>query len=127
MSEIRIGISGQAKTTVDQTNTADVIGSGSLPVFATPMMIALMEKAASEALVPFLEEEETTVGTRMNVSHDLASPVGAEIIATAVITAVDRRRIDFVVEARSKDQVIGKGEHSRFIVNAQSFLEKIYS
>jgi predicted thioesterase len=126
MSEILLETCAQASTVVDRTNTADTVGSGLLPVFSTPMMIALMEKAASCAVEPFLEKGQTTVGTIMKVSHDVASPVGAKIIATATVIAVDRRRIDFAVEAREGEKIIGKGTHSRFIVNSEQFLSKIY-
>ncbi len=126
MSEISLGTSGQASVIVDESNTADVIGSGLLPVFATPMMIALMEKAASNAVAIFLDEEQTTVGTMINVTHDAASPLGARITASARVIAVERRRIDFAVEAREGEKVIGKGTHSRFIVNSKQFLSKIY-
>ncbi|MFC4652082.1 thioesterase family protein [Lactococcus nasutitermitis] len=125
MSEIKIGSRGTAETTVDATNTALAVGSGSLPVFATPMMIALMEKAACASLAPFLENGQTTVGTQMSVSHELASPVGSQIVAIAIVTALDRRRIDFEVQATANGKIIGKGTHSRFIVDSQKFLDKL--
>lgn len=125
MSEIKLNSSAQATLTVDSTNTAKAVGSGSLEVLATPMMIALMEKAATKALAPFLENSQTSVGTEISTTHDLASPIGATVTATATVVAVDRRRIDFEVSASSNDKVIGHGTHSRFIVDSEKFMNKL--
>ncbi|CAM3209956.1 dihydrolipoamide acyltransferase [Lactococcus hircilactis] len=125
MSEIKCGEIAFSHVTVDATNTAQALNSGSLPVFATPMMIALMENAAMRAISHHLEDTESSVGIQINVSHDLASPIGAEIIAKATVIAVDRRKITFEVEAKQGDKTIGKGTHTRFIVTNASFLNKI--
>ena len=86
MEPITIGSKGTASVQVDETNLAVAVGSGSLPVFATPMMAALMEEAACNAVAPFLSEGETTVGTKLDISHDAATPVGLTVTATAEIT-----------------------------------------
>ena len=87
-------------------------------------MIALMEKAALTAVKPYLAEGETTVGTEIHVTHDAAVPVGETVVAEAELVAVDRRRLDFTVIARVGDELIGKGTHTRFVVNEERFLQK---
>ena len=99
-------------------------GSGSLPVFATPMMAALMEEAACNAIAPFLSEGETTVGTKLDISHDAATPEGLTVTATAEITGVSGREISYHVTAEDGVGVIGSGTHKRFLVDADRFLNK---
>ena len=115
------GTKGKAEVKVDDTNTAVTMGSGSLKVFATPTMIALIEKAACKALEGQLEDGQTTVGTKLDVAHVAATPVGMNVTAEAVLTEIDNRRLVFEVVARDEKDVIGKGSHERFIVNAEKF------
>lgn len=122
--ELKIGTSFQVCGVVTQENTAKAVGSSDLPVFATPMMMAMMESAAAQCAAQFLEAGMTTVGISIQSTHDAATPVGMKVRAVATITAVDRRRIDFSVEAYDECGRIGAGTHSRFIVQAESFLEK---
>lgn len=124
MKNLNKGIIGKANTVVDASNTADVVGSGSLKVFATPMMVALMEKAAVNALEDYLEEGETTVGTGINISHVSASPIGIEVNATAEVTYVNGREITFKLSASDSVGLIGEGIHTRFVVNAERFQNK---
>jgi len=126
MSDI-IGKTASVTTTVTENNTARAARSGSLDVFATPMMIALMEQAACECLANALTEGQTSVGTQANIVHTAASPVGAKITATAAVTGVDGRKIDFDVSASDGAGEIGKGTHSRFIVDAEKFMAKANS
>ncbi|WP_288302205.1 thioesterase family protein [uncultured Veillonella sp.] len=123
--EISIGTVGTAEVAVTAVNTADVMGSGALPVFATPAMCALMEKAAVLAVEDFMEDGESTVGIKLAISHDAPSPLGAEITATATITAVEGRKVSFAVEAREGDRIIGKGTHERFIIDCERFMNKL--
>ena len=116
------GTKGKAEVKVDDTNTAVTMGSGSLKVFATPAMIVLIEKAACKAL----EDGQTTVGTKLDVAHVAATPVGMNVTAEAVLTEIDNRRLVFEVVARDEKDVIGKGSHERFIVNAEKFTAKTY-
>ena len=116
------GTKGKAEVKVDDTNTAVTMGSGSLKVFATPAMIALIEKAACKALEGQLEDGQTTVGTKLDVAHVAATPVGMNVTAEAVLTEIDNRRLVFEVVARDEKDVIGKG----FIVNAEKFTAKTY-
>lgn len=124
MKELKTGIKASAGTVVTKEQTALSVGSGALSVFATPMMAALMEKAACEALAPFLEDGETTVGTELNIQHTAASPVGMGIMAEAEVTAVNGREITFRVSAEDTVGEIGCGTHKRFVVNAAKFQSK---
>ena len=119
------GLKGSAETVVVHENTAAAVGSGALEVFATPSMIALMEKAALETVKPFLAEGESTVGTEIHVTHDSAIPLGLTVTAEAELVEVDRRKLSFKVLARSGDEIIGKGTHTRFIVSQERFMQKV--
>ena len=118
------GLNGSASVRVIHENTAAVVGSGSLEVFATPMMIALMENAALNTVKPFLAEGEATVGTEISVTHNAPTPIGETVTAEAELIAVDRRKLQFQVQARVGDEIIGKGTHTRFIINEERFLQK---
>lgn len=96
---ISVGAVGTASTVVTPENTAAAVGSGALPVFATPYMIALMENAACNAIADGLEEGQSSVGTKLDVSHDAATPVGMHVTARAKLVEVDRRRLVFRVTA----------------------------
>ncbi len=124
MKEIKIGTRGTAETVVSKENMAVTVGSGSLEVFATPMMTALMEKAACNALEGLLENDETTVGTKLDVSHDSATPEGMTVKATAEVIEVHGREIVFTVRAEDNCGNIGKGIHKRFVVFAEKFMSK---
>lgn len=123
--EIKIGATYTAETVVDETKIASALGSGLVDVYATPMMIALMELAASECVRPFLGEDQVSVGGHVNVSHIAATPVGMKVSATATVSAADRRRIDFDVVMRDEAGEIGSGTHTRFIVERGRFMEKV--
>ena len=118
------GLKGSASVRVIHENTAAVVGSGSLEVFATPMMIALMENAALNTVKPFLAEGEATVGTEISVTHNAPTPIGETVTAEAELIAVDRRKLQIQVQARVGDEIIGKGTHTRFIINEERFLQK---
>ncbi|MDR2932328.1 MAG: thioesterase family protein [Oscillospiraceae bacterium] len=122
--DIKVGTEYTSATTVDQSNIASAVGSGLVDVFATPMMIALMELAASECIKPFLESGQASVGTQVNVSHSDATPVGMKVFATAKVVAVDRRRVDFDVKMRDEAGEIGRGTHTRFIIDTEKFMTK---
>lgn len=121
---ITIGLKGHSETTVTPSNTADAIGSGLVPVFATPYMIALMENAASDALLPYLAEDEGSVGIHLDVSHDAATPIGMKVWAEAEVTAVEGKKITFAVTAFDEAGQIGSGTHERFIIKPEKFLAK---
>ncbi len=123
--ELKEGLTAQSTVIVTDANTAATLGSGDLAVFATPAMIALMENAAMKAVAAALPEGSTTVGTEMNATHIKASGMGAEITATAVVTAVDGRKVVLNVGARDAQGMIGEGEHTRFIVDREKFMSKL--
>ena len=126
MKEFTAKLKGKAVTTVDSSNTARAVKSGSLDVFATPMMLALMEEATCIACAPLLDEGETTVGTCVSVTHDKASGLGAVITAYAVLENVDGRRLTFSVQAKDEnDNIIGKGTIERFIVITDKFMKRV--
>ena len=125
--EITVGMKGTASTVVEREDTAYEVGSGSLLVYATPCMVALMEGAACEALEGALPEGKTTVGTMLNISHLSATPVGLEVRAEAEVTEVDGNAITFSVTAYDEAGKIGEGTHKRFIVTSQRFLDKTYA
>ena len=125
--EITVGMKGQAATLAEREDTALEVGSGSLLVYATPCMVALMEGAACEAVAPALSEGRTTVGISLDIAHLSATPVGLEVRAEAEVTAVEGKVITFAVTAYDEAGPIGEGTHKRCIVSTQKFLDKAYS
>ena len=125
--EITVGMKGEAATLVEREDTAREVGSGSLLVYATPCMVALMEGAACEAIEEALGENQTTVGTMLNIEHISATPVGLEVRAEAEVTAVEGKVITFCVKAFDEAGEIGHGIHKRVVVGSQKFLEKAYN
>lgn len=123
---IEIGTKGYADALVEQEDTAKVVGSGDLLVYATPCMVALMEGAACESIAPFLAEGESSVGTMMQVNHISATPVGMEVRAESEVAAVEGRKVTFSIKAFDEAGEIGNAVHERFIIKADRFLEKTY-
>lgn len=121
---IQTGLTYKKKITVTPEMTAAAMGSGALEVLATPSMIALMEGTAQEAVQSLLEDGRGTVGTRIDVRHLAATPVGMEVTCTAEVTEVDRRRIVFTVKAKDEKEVIGEGIHERFVIDNEKFFAK---
>jgi len=125
--EITVGMKGEVGTLVEREDTAREVGSGSLLVYATPCMVALMEGAACEAIAEAMDDSKTTVGIELNIQHLSATPVGLEVRAEAEVTAVDGKIITFEVRAFDEAGEIGKGTHKRAVINSQKFLEKTYA
>lgn len=125
--EITVGMKGQATTMVEQEDTAYEVGSGSLLVYATPCMVALMEGAACEAISTALPEDKTSVGTQLNISHLSATPVGMEVRAEAEVIAVEGSAITFQVSAFDESGKIGEGTHKRAVISVQKFLDRTYA
>ena len=123
---ILIGTKCQLEQTVTQELTAAAVGSGALPVFGTPFMAAMMENAALTAMQTFLAEDQGSVGTHLDISHDAPTPVGMKVYAEAEITAVSEngRMVDFQVSAWDEKGPIGKGAHTRAIIGNEKFLAK---
>lgn len=121
------GIKGRKTTEVTQENTAEAVGSGTLPVFATPAMIALIEATASGSVAPFLEEGSSTVGTHLDIAHSSATPVGMSATCETELVEVDRRRLVFRVVVTDAKGEIGSGTHERFVVDNAKFMSKAES
>ena len=123
---MQVGIKGHQEQVVDETVTADTVGSGLLPVFATPSMIALIEKTAWESIADELEEGQGTVGTKIDVAHVAATPKGMKVWCDTELTEVDGRRLVFSVTVFDEAGKIGEGTHERFIIFNDKFKAKAY-
>lgn len=124
--EITVGMKAEVRSSVEREDTALEVGSGSLLVYATPCMVALMEGAACEAIAPAVPDGKTTVGIELNISHLSATPVGLDVWAEAEVTAVEKNIITFTVTAYDEAGKIGEGTHKRAMVTVQKFLDKTY-
>ncbi len=122
-----IGKKNEVSVTVTEQLLACNVGSGEVRVYATPMMISLMEQAASGCVKELLEEGQTTVGVNMNVSHVAATPCGMKVTASAEVTAWEGRSITFAVKAYDEAGLIGEGTHSRVVVTKERFEQKAQS
>ncbi len=122
--KIKVGLKREEHGFSDEAHSARAVGSGLLPVLATPAMLALMEQAAASALEPFLPEGWTSVGISLNVQHTSATPLGMTFRAEAEVTALDGRKITFALHAYDEAGEIGHGVHERFAVESEPFLAK---
>ncbi len=122
--ELQSGLVGTAQVAVTKENTAARVGSGSLPVFATPALAAALERAACNALDGALEAGTTSVGTHLDLYHDAATPVGMTVTATARLTAVEGRKLTFALSAHDGAEQIAHGTHERFLVFSERFVQK---
>jgi len=122
---IETGIQGHREQIVTPDLTADRIGSGLVQVFATPMLVALMEQTCNESVTPLLEPGQGTVGTHIDISHSAATPVGMKVWCDSILVETDRRRLVFTVKAYDECGLIGEGRHERFIIDNAKFQSKI--
>ena len=125
--EITVGMKATVSTQVEREDTAAEVCSGSLLVYATPCMVALMEGAACEALDGAIPEGKSSVGISLDITHISATPVGMEVRAEAEVTAVEGSIITFNVTAYDEAGKIGEGTHKRAIISVQRFLDKTYA
>jgi len=123
--ELRVGLIGEANGHVTRDSTARAIGSGSLEVFATPAMIALMEAASVAAIDNALDEGISTVGIDINVRHLSATPIGENVTAIAEVSEIDGKRVRFEVRAWDEQELIGEGTHTRYIIQVEQFLNRL--
>lgn len=121
---LKTGIKNTESVLVSEANSAKTMGSGTLDVFATPAMIALMEKTSWSGVAPYLEEGQGTVGIRLDVTHDAPTPLGMTVTCESELVEIDGRRLVFEVTATDGKDVIGKGRHERFIVFDEKFQNK---
>ena len=124
---LKVGMTGEATVIVNSSNTAIKFGSGSVNVYATPAMVGLMENASIDAVDRYLPEGYATVGTKIEIRHMAATPIGMEVTANAEVIEIDGLKIKFKVEAFDKKEKIGEGTHSRYIVKLSDFLRKAES
>jgi len=125
MSELKVGLTFETKKIVEEADTAAKFGSGGVYVFATPMMIGIMENAAMNCVAKALGEGESTVGVHLDVKHLAATPMGMEVRAVAELIEVDGKKLRFKVEAFDEMDKIGEGTHDRFIINVDKFMKRI--
>lgn len=121
---LTIGIKGREEVMVTAANTAKAMGSGTLDVFATPAMTALMEMTAWKSVAPFLENGDGTVGTLLQITHDAPTPLGMKVFCESELLEVDGRRLVFHVAAFDEKGKIGEGRHERFVINNEKFAAK---
>lgn len=121
---VTVGLKGRAEAVVNGQNTAQAACSGALPVFGTPFMCALMEEASWKSIAPHLEAGQSTVGTKLDISHDSATPVGLKVWAESEVIQVDGKRLVLKVAAYDEKGLIGQGTHERFIIADERFLTK---
>src|ERR1700741_3580105 len=125
LSKATVGLTGSAELVVGEEHTAPFVGSGRVRVLATPVMINLIEAAALDAVERLLPAGHQSLGTRLDVRHYAATPVGMRVRATAELVKVDGRTLDFRVEARDEKEAIGDGLHQRVVVNVARFDERV--
>jgi len=121
---MEIGLRNKQDLVVDKSHSAAHMGSGTLEVFATPSMIALMENTCMHCVAPYLEAGASTVGTLINVKHLSATPVGDTVTCSCELLEIDRKRLVFSVQASDSVGLIGEGIHERFVVNIDRFMQK---
>ena len=122
---LETGIKGHKEQIVTPEMSAARVGSGLVDVFATPMLVALVEQTCYESVFPHLEEGQGTVGTLVNISHLSATPIGKRVWCESELTEVDRRRLVFSVKAYDECGLIGEGTHERFVIDTAKFMEKL--
>ena len=123
--QLPVGLTGTAELVVGEQHTAPRVGSGRIRVLATPVMINLIEAAALAAVEQSLPEEHQSLGTRLDISHIAATPVGMRVRATAEVVRVEGRTIHFRVRAEDERELIGQGDHERVVVNVARFDERV--
>lgn len=121
---MEVGIKNKIEIIVTEDMTAEAMGSGLLPVFGTPYLIALMEDTARHSIENDLEEGLSTVGTKVNVEHVSATPIGMKVTCESELIEIDRKRLVFKVEAYDEVGLIGTGTHERFIIDNEKFMSK---
>lgn len=121
---LETGIKGTKTVTVNESNTAKTMGSGTLDVFATPALVALMEETCWRSVADELEEGCGTVGTLLEIKHTAPTPVGMDVTCESTLVEVDGRRLVFEVIARDAKGVVGEGKHERFVIQNEKFQTK---
>lgn len=121
---MKVGIKGKKEILVNEDNTALNLGSGSLKVFATPAMVSLIEKTCWESIDEYLDDDKTSVGTNLKITHESASPIGMKVWCESELINIDRKKLTFKTEVFDEKGLIGRGIHERFIVSSKKFIER---
>lgn len=124
---LTVGIKGKQELIVTEDKTAKTYGSGTLEVFGTPAMIAFMENTALKSVADYIGEGNGTVGTKLNVNHVAATPVGMKVVCETELVKVEGRALTFEVKAYDECGLIGEGTHERFIIMEEKFQAKANS
>ena len=127
MDNIQIGLAAERSETVVESLLATRLGSGSVEVYATPAMVALMESAAVAAIEPLLPEGQSSVGIALDVKHLAATPPGQQVRARAEVATVEGRKVTFHVQAWDEQELIGEGTHTRFVIDVARFMQRVQS
>ncbi|MBQ8702750.1 MAG: thioesterase family protein [Bacteroidales bacterium] len=122
---LQTGLKGHKEQTVTPEMSAARVGSGLVDVFATPMLVALVEQTCYESVLPYLAEGQGTVGTLVNISHTSATPIGKRVWCDSEVVEIDRRRLVFKVTAYDEAGPIGEGTHERFVIDTERFMAKL--
>lgn len=121
---MEIGIKGKIEIIVNMDKTAKKVGSGNLEVFATPAMIALIEETSWKSVNEFLDKGQATVGTKLDISHLSATPIGMKVRCETELIEVDNKKLVFKAKVYDEKGLIGEGSHERFIINEEKFMSK---
>lgn len=124
-TDMKTGLNFTSTLVVGMENSAIYYKSGALAVFATPAMIALMENAAMNAVLPHLPQGQTTVGVKVDIKHIKATPIGMKVESKAVLTQIEGNKLVFEVKAYDEEGEIGSGIHTRYIVDTMGFMDKV--
>ena len=122
---LKVGMTNRFDKVVLEEDTAKSLASGTIEVFSTPMMVAMMECAAKDLIQPYLEEGYSTVGTSLNIKHIAATKVNKRVWAIAELIEIDRKRLTFKIDAFDEDKKIGEGTHERYIIENEKFIAKL--
>lgn len=125
MDSIEVGRTLEIREGATPDKSAAIIGSGALDVYSTPSMIALMEKTSMLCIETLLNESETTVGGAVNIRHYKPTAIGKSVVCKSQVTSVKGKKVDFQVEVYENDELIGDGQHTRFVVNKESFMKNV--
>lgn len=125
MKMIKPGLSHEIEELVTIDKSAHYVGSGNLEVYSTPSMITLIEKTSLRCIEAYLQKSESSVGGHVNVLHLLPTAIGQRVVCKSTVSSIKHNKIDFEVTVYEKDKLVGKGTHTRFIVDMASFMAKL--
>ena len=125
LSRLTVGLTGAATAEVTAERLATVVGSGNAPVFASPMLVAVMEAASVACVEGLLPDGHQSLGTHLDVAHTSPTPAGLTVTATATLVAIEGRKLTFEITAHDSVEPIGKGRHTRIVVDTPRFMARL--